>query len=112
MRKLEQPRGLVINFSPSPKQYKVWQALQGGVCDKCGGTLKLKVTGHDKMGHPIHEAVCSHCGNTDIPEIVLAGGSARRGKGSIHKLFSINTIRIQKIKRCPRGRYTGCSLRG
>ena len=79
MRKLEQPRGLVINFNPSPKQYKVWQTLQGGVCDKCGAPLELKLTGHDHQGHPIHEAVCSLCGNTDIPELVLAGGSARRG---------------------------------
>lgn len=80
MRKLEQPRGLVINFSPSPKQYKVWQALQGGVCDKCGGKLELKVVGYDKYGHPIHEPVCSKCGNTDIAELVLAGGSAGGGK--------------------------------
>ena len=101
MRRLEQPRGLVINFSPSPKQYKVWQALQGGVCDKCGGTLKLKVTGHDKMGHPIHEAVCSRCGNTDIPEIVLAGGSARRGK----ELFGVcmDNFKLPKISRSTYG---------
>lgn len=76
MRKLEQPRGLVINFNPSPKQYKVWQALQGNCCDKCGGSLELKATKHDSQGHPIYEAVCSLCGNTDIPELVLAGGSA------------------------------------
>ena len=80
MKKLEQPRGLVINFSPSPKQYKVWKALQGGVCDKCGGPLELRVTGYDKEGHPIHEPICAKCGNTDIPELILAGGSAGGGK--------------------------------
>ena len=101
MKKLEQPRGLVINFSPSPRQYEVWKALQGGVCDKCGAPLKLEITGHDKQGHPIHEAVCSLCGNTDIPELVLAGGSARRGK-VIFRL-RMDCFKLSKIPWCAHG---------
>ena len=81
MKKLERPEGLVINFSPSSKQYMVWNALQGNRCDKCGGQLSMELTGYDKQGHPIHEPTCKNCKNTDIPELILAGGSAGGGKG-------------------------------
>lgn len=80
MKKLEQPRGLTINFSPSAKQYAVWQALQGNRCDHCGGTLEMKANGVDKNGHTIWTPTCSKCGNTDIPELILMGGSAGGGK--------------------------------
>lgn len=81
MKKLQRPDGLVINFSPSSKQYMVWNALQGNRCDKCGGELSMELTGYDKQGHPIHEPTCKNCKNTDIPELILAGGSAGGGKG-------------------------------
>lgn len=58
----------------------VWNALQGNRCDKCGGELSLELTGYDKQGHPIHEPTCKKCGNTDIPELILAGGAAGGGK--------------------------------
>lgn len=80
MRKLEAPRGLRIEFSPSSKQYEVWQALQGNRCDKCGGDLVMKPDGKDKNGHTIWVPTCSKCGNTDIPELILMGGSAGGGK--------------------------------
>lgn len=80
MKKLEAPRGLTINFQPSAKQYIVWQTLQGNRCDKCGGELEMRADGVDKYGHPIWVPTCVKCGNTDIPEVILGGGSAGGGK--------------------------------
>ena len=80
MAKLERPRGLTINFKPSFRQYEVWKALQPNYCDKCGGTLVIKPCGFDKNGNEIFHPVCKDCGNTDIAEQVLCGGSAGGGK--------------------------------
>lgn len=82
MKKLYAPSGLTINFSPSEKQMEAWQACQPNRCDKCGGTLEMRLTGHDAHGNPIHEPTCVKCGNTDIPENVLQGGAAGGGKGA------------------------------
>lgn len=76
MAKLERPRGLTINFKPSERQYELWNALEPGVCDKCHGKLEMRPNGVDAKGHTIFHAVCSKCGNTDIPELILGGGSA------------------------------------
>lgn len=80
MKKLVAPRGLEINFAPSEKQALVWNALQPDRCDKCGGHLKMLPSFKDEKGNVIHEATCVDCGNTDIPELILAGGSAGGGK--------------------------------
>ena len=80
MARLERPRGLTINFKPSERQYELWNALQPNHCDKCGGKLVMKPNGYDKNGHQIYQATCESCGNTDIPEQVLGGGSAGGGK--------------------------------
>ena len=80
MAKLERPRGLTINFSPSERQYELWNALQPNRCDKCGGSLEMKANGTDAKGHPIYQATCTKCGNTDIPEQILGGGAAGGGK--------------------------------
>ncbi len=80
MARLERPRGLTINFKPSPRQLELWEALQPNRCDKCGGTLEMRPNGFDKSGHQIYQATCVKCNNTDIPEQVLGGGSARRGQ--------------------------------
>lgn len=77
MARLEKPRGLNIVFKPSERQYELWNALQPNHCDKCGGTLEMRPNGYDKNGHQIFEATCVKCGNTDIPEQLLGGGSAR-----------------------------------
>lgn len=83
MARLERPRGLKITFKPSERQYELWNALQPNHCDKCGGRLIMKPNGFDKNGHQIYQATCENCGNTDIPEQVLGGGSAGGGKSYI-----------------------------
>lgn len=80
MAKLERPRGLTINFKPSERQYELWNALQPNRCDKCGGTLEMRPNGIDAKGHTVYKATCTKCGNTDIPEQILGGGSAGGGK--------------------------------
>ena len=89
MKRLEEPRGLVINFTPSERQYELWNALQPNRCDKCGGELEMRECGTDKEGHILYEPVCKNCGNNDIPEQILSGGSAGGGK-----CLSINTLLI------------------
>lgn len=83
MAKLERPRGLTINFSPSERQYELWNALMPNRCDHCGGTLEMRPNGVDAKGHPIYKATCSECGSTDIPEQILGGGSAGGGKSFV-----------------------------
>lgn len=76
MARLEKPRGLTINFKPSERQYEVWNALQPNRCDKCGGSLTMVENGYDKNGNAIFKPACAKCGNDDIPEQILGGGSA------------------------------------
>lgn len=83
MARLEKPRGIKIDFKPSERQYELWNALQPNHCDKCGGTLEMRVCGYDKNGHQVYQATCVKCGNTDIPEQILGGGSAGGGKSYI-----------------------------
>lgn len=79
MKKLVAPN-TNIDFKPSPRQFELWKALQPNSCDKCGGKLTMKMIGYDEEGHEIFKPVCSNCGNEDIPNMVLAGGSAGGGK--------------------------------
>lgn len=83
MARLEKPRGLTINFKPSERQYEVWNAIQPNHCDVCGGQLTMKPNGFDKNGHQIFKPVCAKCGNINIPEQILTGGSAGGGKGQL-----------------------------
>lgn len=83
MARLERPRGITIDFRPSERQLELWNALQPDRCDRCGGKLAMKPNGYDKDGHPVYEAECSQCGNRNIPEIILGGGSAGGGKSYI-----------------------------
>lgn len=62
------------------RQYELWNALQPNRCDKCGGTLEMRPCGFDREGHEVFKPTCSQCGNTDIPEQILGGGSAGGGK--------------------------------
>lgn len=79
MARLEKPKGLKIDFKPSARQLELWYALQPNSCDKCHGELEMKPNGFDKNGHQVYQPTCKKCGNTDIAEMLLGGGSARRG---------------------------------
>lgn len=76
---LKAPQSLHIDFKPSPRQYEVWKALQPE-CMKCGGQIIQQVCGIDRNGQPLYEAVCSKCGEKNIPQVILSGGAAGGGK--------------------------------
>lgn len=102
MAKLEKPKGLQINFTPSERQYELWNALQPNHCDKCGGKLVMKESGYDRHGHATYQATCENCGNTDIPEQILGGGAAGGGKmicldSSICTPFGFRKLRDIKV---------------
>ena len=80
MMKLVEPKSLNIKYEPSAKQYELWKCLQPNYCNKCGGKIYLRVVGEDKRGNPLYKAVCDDCGNDNIPQKILAGGSAGGGK--------------------------------
>lgn len=70
--KLKPPESLNIDFKPSPKQYEMWKYLQPE-CPKCGGTVEMVL-----QEDGTNEAVCSKCGNSNITQMILAGGAAGR----------------------------------
>ena len=70
---------LNIDFKPSVKQYEVWKALQPE-CPYCGGEVVQQICGIDRNGQPLYEAVCSKCGEKNIPQVILSGGAAGGGK--------------------------------
>lgn len=76
---LKEPKGLQIDFRPSPKQYEVWKNLQPE-CPLCGGEIVQKMSGVDRNGNPTFKPVCSKCGNESIPQMILTGGAAGGGK--------------------------------
>lgn len=100
MKRLVEPRGLRIDFRPSQKQYLVWEHLQPNYCPKCHHEgLEMKRVGEDKFGNPIHKAVCSHCGNVNIPQQILIGGAAGGGKSMLISCFLISScIRFPGIR--------------
>ena len=36
----------------------------------------MRPNGTDAHGHQVYKATCKKCGTTDIPELILGGGSA------------------------------------
>ena len=76
---LRAPQNLTINFKPSAKQYEVWKLLQPE-CHICGGQIVNVQSGIDRNGNPTYKPVCSKCGNENVPQLILAGGSAGGGK--------------------------------
>ena len=99
MARLEQPRGLKIDFRPSERQYELWNALQPNRCEYCGGTLTMKPNGTDAKGHAVYKATCSKCGSTDIPEQILGGGSAGGGKSYLGCCWLVSScMRFEGIR--------------
>ena len=99
MAKLEQPRGLTINFKPSERQLELWNALQPNRCEFCGGPLEMRPNGTDAHGHQIFRATCTKCGSTDIPEQILGGGSAGGGKSWLGSAWLISScMRFEGIR--------------
>lgn len=78
-RTLVPPTNLHIDFSPSPKQYELWKALQPE-CHLCGGEIKNVYIGDDDKGNKRYMPECSSCGNRNIPQMILGGGAAGGGK--------------------------------
>lgn len=77
-RKLTAPKNLKIDFAPSPRQYELWKLLQPE-CPLCGGEIEQRLTGYDRQGNPQFKPYCSHCNNSNIPQLILGGGAAGGG---------------------------------
>lgn len=73
--KLIPPEGLKIDFNPSPKQYELWKLLQPE-CPVCGGKIEQQLVGFDSNRNPQYKPFCTHCHNSNIPQLILGGGAA------------------------------------
>ena len=78
-KKLKAPLSLNIDFSPSPKQYELWKLLQPE-CPLFGGSITQELIGYDVNRNAQYKPICSHCGNRNIPQMMLGGGAA----GKLH----------------------------
>lgn len=77
---LQPPKNIVINISPSERQYELWKSLQPDYCPYCGGHIIQKRIGQDKNGNPQYKPCCDTCGTVNLPQIILGGGAAGGGK--------------------------------
>lgn len=107
---LKEPKGLQIDFRPSPKQYDVWKNLQPE-CPVCGGEIAQKMSGVDRNGNPTFKPVCSKCGNENIPQMILTGGAAGGGKSYLGSCWLISSCLRWPDMRMVVGRKTLKSLR-
>lgn len=107
---LKAPQNLRIDFAPSERQYEVWKTLQPE-CPECGGEIIQRQNGYDRNGNPTYEPVCSQCGLTDIPQIVLSGGAAGGGKSYLGSCWLISSCLRWSDMRMVVGRKTLKSLR-
>ena len=89
-KKLIAPESLNIEFAPSPKQFELWKLLQPE-CHICGGEIQQKLIGLDRMGNQQYHPFCAHCGNENIPQLILGGGSAGGGKTFVSSTWLISS---------------------
>lgn len=76
------PKHLHINFKPSSRQYDLWRCLEPNSCNLCGGEI-IRTKNPDANGATKTIPTCAKCGNDNIPQIVLGGGSAGGGKAAL-----------------------------
>lgn len=107
---LKAPKNLKITFAPSERQYEVWKNLQPE-CPNCGGEIVQQQSGFDRNGHPTYISVCSKCGDTNIPQMVLCGGAAGGGKSYLGSCWLISSCLRWPDMRMVVGRKTLKSLR-
>ena len=88
---LKAPRDLVIDFSPSPRQYDLWQLLQPNYCPHCGGQIEHVPDGVDVRGNPMYVPQCINCHSRDLPQIILGGGAAGGGKSYLGSAWIISS---------------------
>ena len=97
-KKLVPPENLNIDFAPSPKQYELWKLLQPE-CPTCGGEVSQKLIGYDVGGNPQYKPYCSKCLNTNIPQMMLGGGSAGGGKSYLASIWLVSScFRFENIR--------------
>lgn len=95
---LKRPEGKVIDFVPSPRQYELWKALQPQ-CPHCGGKVEQQLVGIDKNCNPQYKPICTVCGNSNIPQLVLGGGAAGGGKSYVGSAWIISScMRFENIR--------------
>ena len=85
------PKHLHINFKPSSRQYDLWRCLEPNSCNLCRGEI-IRTKNPDANGATKTIPTCAKCGNDNIPQIVLGGGSAGGGKmlKNVNKVITPN----------------------
>lgn len=112
MAGLVAPKNIVINFSPSARQYELWKLLQPNYCPHCGGNIIQVPTGIDRDGNPIYKPQCAKCGSFDLPQLILGGGAAGGGKSYLGSCWIVsNCMRFPDL-RAVIARKTIKSLKG
>lgn len=109
--RLKPPKSLTIDFTPSAKQYQMWELLQPDYCHECGGQIEQILIGYDINGNPRYQPQCKKCGNTNLATSILGGGAAGGGKSFCGSVWLISScIRFDNI-RAVVGRKTLKSLK-
>ena len=88
-KKLIPPDGLKIDFQPSPRQYELWKLLQPE-CPVCGGRIEQQLVGFDSNRNPQYKPFCTHCRNSNIPQLILGGGAAGGGKSYLMSVWLVS----------------------
>lgn len=111
-KKLVAPKGLRIDFTPSEKQWMMWELLQPDYCHVCGGGIEQHFVGYDNKGNEQYKPRCKKCGNTNLCTSILSGGAAGGGKSYTGAVWLLSScFRFENIRMFV-GRKTLKSLKG